>query len=66
MSLLTLGLPGRFFSRGDARRGDVTKFQLGFRLLAMSGPISLAEEWVPLVLAGTLTRPSNGRSFRPP
>ena len=37
MPLLTLGPPGRFFSRGDARHGDVTRFQLGFRLLAMSG-----------------------------
>ena len=26
MPLLTLGPPGRFFSRGDARRGDVTRF----------------------------------------
>ena len=25
MPLLTLGPTGRFFSRGDARRGDVTK-----------------------------------------
>ena len=33
MPLLTLGPPGRFFSRGDARHGDVTRF----RLLAMSG-----------------------------
>ena len=24
--LLTFGPPGRFFSRGDARRGDVTRF----------------------------------------
>ena len=37
MPLLTLGSPGRFFGRGDARRGDVTRFPLGFRLLAMSG-----------------------------
>ena len=37
MPLLTFGPPGRFFSRGDARRGVVTVPFLGFRLLAMSG-----------------------------
>ena len=26
MLLLTFGPPGRFFSRGDPRRGDVTRF----------------------------------------
>ena len=26
MPLLTFGPPGRFISRGDARRGDVTRF----------------------------------------
>ena len=71
-SLPACGTPNR--QRCLSTPGNCSLFSWGFsssgQLSEVVQWLSFAStpqgEWVPLVLAGTLTRPSNGRSFRPP